>query len=107
MLFPSADHTGGLPPPARGAVLSPVRPPPMSKSKLAVILRGVAFGVRSISQRSGCEYERTGSLLDAMKATCLPSGLTVNPKAPISNDVNFDASPPFTETENRSVRGRS
>src|SRR5690242_8016337 len=107
MFFPSADQTGGLPPPARGAVLSPVKPPAMSKSKFAVRLRGVAFGVRSITHRSGCEYERTGWLAEATKATCLPSGLSVNPKLPIANDVNFTGSPPLTETEKRSVRGVS
>src|SRR5690242_2969731 len=107
MLRPSADHTSGLPPPARGATLSPPTPPPISKSKFVVRLRGFAFGVMSITHRSGCEYERTGWLVDAMKATCLPSGLRLNPPAPISNDVNFTGSPPLTDTENRSVRGDS
>src|SRR5437667_12307309 len=65
MLFPSDDHTGGAPPPPRGAVLSPPTPPPKSKSKVGVRLRGCALGARSITQRSGSVYERTGLLVEA------------------------------------------
>src|ERR1043165_242863 len=96
MLRPSADHTGGLPPPPRGAVLSPVKPPAISKSKFAVRFRGFALAARSITHRSGCVYERTGWLTVATNATCLPSGLTTNPNAPMSNDVSFEGSPPVT-----------
>src|SRR5262249_42982120 len=99
MLRPSADHTGGLPPPPRGAVLSPVSPPPISKSKLAVRLRGFALGVISITHRSGCEYDRTGSATEAKKASCLPSGLSVNATAPMLNETNFVGPPPVTATE--------
>src|SRR6185503_13996936 len=97
MLRPSADQTGGLPPPPLGATLSPVKPPPMSKSKFAVRLRGLAPETRSSTHRSGCEYERTGWLAEAMNAICFPSGLTVNPPAPISNDVSLVGSPPLTD----------
>src|SRR5437763_10756665 len=65
MLFPSDDQTGGAPPPPRGEVLSPPTPPPKSKSKFAVRLRGWAAGLRSITQRSGSVYERTGLFVDA------------------------------------------
>src|SRR5690349_24969816 len=107
MLRPSADQTGGLPPPPRGATLSPVKPPAMSKSQLPVRFRGFAFGARSITHRSGCVYERTGWLTEATNATCFPSGLTTKPNEPISNDVSFVGAPPATATEERSVRGDS
>src|ERR1044071_3787277 len=104
ILLPSAVQTGGLPPPARGAVLSPPTPPPISKSKFVGRLRGFAFGVTSLTQRSGCAEDRTGWLEAAMNASCLPAGLKEKPPAAISNDANFTGSPPLTETENRSVR---
>src|SRR5687767_14395491 len=107
MVRPSGDHTGKLPPPPLGATLSPVSPPPISKSKVAVRLRGCAPGVRSITQRSGCEYERTGWLTAPMKANCFPSGLTVKPPAPMLNEVSFDGSPPVTATEYSVVLGGS
>src|SRR6185369_15140917 len=97
MLRPSADQIGGLPPPPLGATLSPVKPPPMSKSKFVVRLRGLAPETRSRTHKSGCEYERTGWLTEAMNAICFPSGLSVNAPAPMSNDVNFVGSPPATD----------
>ena len=99
-LRPSADHTGGLPAPARGATLSPVSPPPMSKSKLAVRLRGFAPGVMSITQRSGCVYELTGlCTTEPINVSCLPSGPTTKLPAPIAIVTNFAGSPPPAGTE--------
>src|SRR5574341_414183 len=65
MVLPFADQTGGKPPPPRGDELSPNTPEPTSQSKSRVRLRGWAFSARSITQRSGCVYDRTGLEVDA------------------------------------------
>src|SRR5437762_8407557 len=74
--FPSGVQIGVFCPPARGGALSPITKPGTSKSKFAVRLRGFAFGKRSRTQRSGCVYELIGRVVDAVNATCFPSGLS-------------------------------
>src|SRR5688500_4679415 len=107
MVRPSGDPTGKRPPPPLGATLSPVNAPPIAHSKFPVKLRGCAPAVRSITHRSGCEYERTGWATAPMKANCFPLGLTVKPPAPMLNEVSFDGSPPVTATEYSVVLGGS
>src|SRR6266498_1756140 len=111
--FPSAAQIGTLRPPPRGGALSPITKPGTSKSKLAVKLRGFAFGERSRTHRSGCVYELIGCVVEATNATCLPSGLRDSAPEPgppcvlRSIVVIFTALPPAAATEERSVLGNS
>src|SRR5882672_11977789 len=104
--LPSGVQIGLFCPPARGDELSPITNPGTSKSKFAVKLRGFAFGKRSRTQRSGCAYELIGRVVDAVNATCFPSGLSDSapppgPKPPICKSivVIFTGSPPDAVTE--------
>src|SRR6266446_3775629 len=76
--FPSAVQIGVFRPRARGDALSAIKKPPTSKSKLAVRLRGFAFGKRSSTHRSDCVYELIGWVVEAINAIFLPSGLSDN-----------------------------
>src|SRR4029077_17966035 len=85
--FPSAVQIGLFGPPARGDELSPITKPSMSKSKFAVMFRGLAFGERSRTHRSGSVYELIGWLVAGKNANSLPSGLRDNAPAPGPNCV--------------------
>src|SRR5260370_37032890 len=103
--FPSAVQIGVFRPRARGGELSAIKKPPTSKSKLAVRLRGFAFGNRSRTHRSGSAYELIGCVVEAINAICLPSGLS--DKTPQSGPsfvfgsivVIFTGLPPAAATE--------
>src|SRR5438045_9599176 len=111
--FPSGVQIGVFCPPARGGALSPITKPGTSKSKFAVKLRGFAFGKRSRTQRSGCVYELIGRVVDAVNATCFPSGLSDSapppgPKAPTCTSIVVisTGSPPALATDLRLGLGR-
>src|SRR5437667_11522182 len=104
--FPSGVQIGVVCTPARGGALYQNTKPGTSKSKFAVRLRGFAFGKRSRTQRSGCVYELIGRVVDAVNATCFPSGLSDSapppgPKPPTCKSivVIFTGSPPAAATE--------
>src|SRR5438045_7056396 len=110
--FPSGVQIGVFCPPARGGALSPITKPGTSKSKFAVRLRGFAFGKRSRTQRSGCVYELIGRVVDAVNATCFPSGMSDSapppgPKTPTCKSIvvifNHAEERPAADTESRSV----
>src|SRR4029453_12194747 len=112
--LPSGVQIGFFFPPSRGVALAPITNPGTSKSKFAVKLRGFALGKRSRTQRSGCEYELIGRVVDAVNATCFPSGLSdraqpPGQKPPICKSivVIFPGSPPAAANEYRSVFGSS
>src|SRR5207244_13021349 len=77
-LFPSDVQMGAFRPRARGGPLSAIKKPPTSKSRLAVRFRGLAFGKRSRTHRSGSVYELIGWVVEATNAIRLPSGLSDN-----------------------------
>src|SRR5881409_910838 len=103
--LPSAVQIGVFRPRARGGPLSAIKKPPTSKSRLAVRFRGLAFGERSRTHRSGCVYEVIGCVVEATNAIRLPSGLSDNTPESGPNCVLrsivviFTGLPPLAATE--------